>query len=181
MSTPAQIPSIDEITSSQSARGITDKLAVLLPHLDQRVNDLKSWFKSIDPSTYTQDLPWPPRVLAAYKAYKRMDEELGEAAGAYSNVSARLQSRSKWVTPHEHMHCAGLAVIWAKKTVQTANARLEFLENYQNAFPHDRIEGHIVAGQYALNGAKNALKAIEDYMEKGFKASSRRADPEIFE
>ncbi|KAK5164812.1 uncharacterized protein LTR77_009476 [Saxophila tyrrhenica] len=102
-------------------------------------------------------------MLQAHGSYKRRGDNMAAARAA---LIAAWELKEKEFNLEDHVRRADLAVVWGDKSVETAQARLDFLKIYRNAFEFTGIDGHTEAGEAAINSGRAAVVKAKKDQEK---------------
>ncbi|KAI0515425.1 hypothetical protein F5B22DRAFT_646699 [Xylaria bambusicola] len=126
-----------------------------IDELDNTATDLRNWRKQLDPNTY-KPVVWTHEMTCAYQQYKDLVGKIGRSHQEFLRCERRTKEE-KNATPGQHILCAKLALQWGCDALTAADARLEFLKIYRNAYKLDSIDNHIETAQDVITSGKKAL------------------------
>ncbi|KAI1931400.1 hypothetical protein LOZ65_001208 [Ophidiomyces ophidiicola] len=165
------------IDSSKSLNTLIRQTSLDLYPQDNTAKCLENWLERISPEEYTQIPQWTPR--AAYNDYKAKAEEQSRAHQAFN---AFFRATPDTEDPDVHLKRARLAVTWGERSLETAEGRLSFLCEYQNAFKNKvSVGNHIHAAKTQINSARKAVYEARINCGKIWEKHSLAADPEVFD
>lgn len=101
---------LDSIHRSRSIQDLARQISRDFRDLDGTLQDLKAWFKALDPKGYKKRAPWTGGIERAYDRYKRLGEEHGRAHTAFQSY---LSATRRNTTPEQHAERAKMALEWA--------------------------------------------------------------------
>ncbi|KAJ3529596.1 hypothetical protein NM208_g9685 [Fusarium decemcellulare] len=157
---------LERIRTSRSIRALARQISRDLGDLDGTVEDLQAAFDNTDPTGYKKREPWSQGMERAYSRYKRFEEEYPLSKVTYHTATGPVKKNA---TPEERIERARLALDWASSALRAAEARLEFMKTYRDAYEHDGIMGHIGQGQQDINSARDAIEEARiNYNSKQF-------------
>ncbi|KAI2091688.1 hypothetical protein LOZ36_000776 [Ophidiomyces ophidiicola] len=178
-------PTVNSAAESQSTIESLKSLNTLIRQIsldlylqENTAKCLENWLETISPEEYTQIPQWTPEMWAAYNDYKAKAEEQSRARQAF-NAFFRASDTED---PDVHLKRARLAVTWGERSLETAEGRLSFLCEYQNAFKNKvSVGNHIHAANTQINSARKAVEEARINCGKIWGKHSLAADPEIFD
>jgi hypothetical protein len=168
---------VDTIRRSLSLEALARSLSRDVGDLEGTVQELNARFKSTDPMGYKKRDPWSDAMDRARDRYKHSGEVHGRAHRLFDEAYARTR---KHATPEDHVERAKLAIEWAKASVVAAEARLEFMITYRNAYQYSGIDGHIKAARGLIDSAKDSIHEARLNYENIWISHGRSADPLVF-
>ncbi|KAI0007241.1 hypothetical protein F4779DRAFT_592786 [Xylariaceae sp. FL0662B] len=175
----SSIDSAATIESVKTLRTLAHIVSVELYPRETLVADLRNWIKTVDPAAYARKGPWPRQLEDRYAEYKKLGDEQTSAHQAFE--AARQKTR-KNTTPEEHLERARLAVRWGEASVSAAEARLQFINEFRNAYGSKvSIEGHIDSANDLITSGRNAVKEARENCDRLYTVYTRDANPQVFQ
>ncbi|KAH7229882.1 hypothetical protein BKA60DRAFT_646249 [Fusarium oxysporum] len=117
--------------------------------------------KKINPAEYEQALN-SPSMIVLYEAYKQAAAYTTQCKNAYEQRMAQYNNRFLFASTEDQMEIYALQENWVRATVNTAEQRLNYLQQFPFAYQNkEAIRGHILAAEGSMKAALNALKDVE--------------------
>ncbi|KAG4260926.1 hypothetical protein FPRO03_02749 [Fusarium proliferatum] len=117
--------------------------------------------KKIDEAEYRQALN-SPSMIVLYEVYKQSVDYTSQCKNAYDQEMRRHNNKFLYASQEEQMEIFALQEQWLRATINTAEQRLHYLEQYPYAYQNKQsIRGHIRAAEGSMNAARTALEEVD--------------------
>ncbi|KAK2687153.1 hypothetical protein QWA68_013963 [Fusarium oxysporum] len=117
--------------------------------------------KKINPVEYEQALN-SPSMIVLYEAYKQAADYTTQCKNAYDQRMAQYNNKFLYAPKEDQMEIYALQEKWVRATVNTAEQRLNYLQQFPCAYQNKQaIRGHIIAAEGSMHAALTALEDVE--------------------
>ncbi|KAG7419683.1 hypothetical protein Forpe1208_v003432 [Fusarium oxysporum f. sp. rapae] len=117
--------------------------------------------KKIDPAEYQQALN-SPSMIVLYEAYKQAADYTNQCKNVYDQRMAQYNNKFLYAPKKDQMEIYALQEKWVRATVNTAEQRLNYLQQFPCAYQNkESIRGHILAAEGSMHAALTALQDVD--------------------